>query len=413
MDTTASDFGNVYLVIDTEDISFSVDQIETNLLVLYAGTDMEPKCVAFLKSLNSKFKSKSSIPRKDLTTFLYSSRFVESLIDEICYSQLTNDLINSTEGHVMYTDHEWVIEFNQEEELEEDMPYVLEYLEELHLEKKIKKMTKYGFMRYTSNMLAKRIQNESTKQEKEIDKVKLEQLKKIQLEINAYNQEHKERIEEMKREEKKMYTRLKSELEESPENEENGKFNSENMEYESSILEIKSETNEQKDKNKNNYNILEHSEFIAQKQEKVNNILTQSEFIAQNNERKIKVLEHSINKINKNMEDKFIKGLEKDIIRYSDIPNLKEKWKQYRELRKKNENDRLSKHEWEIYHEIENWIIWTIEIIDKLEIAYCKGNKTELRELWKKHEEWLVNETGLHPRLTKYLQMMNWTYNNG
>jgi hypothetical protein len=411
MDTTASDFGNVYLVIDTEDISFSVDQIETNLLVLYAGTDMEPKCFAFLKSLNSKFKSKSSIPRKDLTTFLYSSRFVESLLDEICYSQLTNDLINSTEGHVMYTDQEWVIEFNQEKDLEEDMPYVLEYLEELHLEKKIRKMTKYGFMRYTSNMLAKRIQNESTKQEKEIDKVKLEQLKKIQLEINAYNQEHKERIEEMKREEKKMHTKSKSEPEDSSENAENGKLNEENMESESSILEIKSGINEQKDKNKNNYNILEHSEFIAQNQEKVNNILAQSEFIAQNKESKIKVLEHSINKINKNMEDKFIKGLEKDIIRYSDIPNLKEKWKQYRELRKKS--DILSSQEWEMYHEIENWIIWTIEIIDKLENAYCTGNKTALRQLWKKHEEWLVNETGLHPRLTKYLQMMNWTYNNG
>lgn len=410
MDTTADDFGNVYLVIDTDDISFSVDQVETNLLVLYAGTDMEPKCIAFLKSLNSKLKSKSSISRKDLTKFLYSSRFVESLIDEICYSQLTNDLINSTEGHVMYTDHEWVVEFEHEKDLEEDLPYVLEYLEELHLEKHMKKMSKYGFMRYTSNMLAKRIQEEKSKQEKEMDKAKLNQLNKIQKDIDAYNLQHKERIEEMRKKEKDMQSDFQIKMEKTQENGKTQNFNEEFRKDDLPILEIQIDSKDQKDKNKNNYNILNHSEFIAQNQEKVNNISEQSEFIAQNMDRKIKVLEHSINK-NTYMEDKYVKALERDVIKYSDIPNLKEKWKQYREFKKRRET--LTKDEWEKYHEIENWIIWTIEIIDKLESAYCKGNTDSMKELWKKYEEWLINETGLHPRLTKYLQMMNWVYNNG
>ena len=126
--------------------------------------------------------------------------------------------------------------------------------------------------------------------------------------------------------------------------------------------------------------------------------------------RKIKVLEHSINKI-KNMEDKYIKQLERSVIKYGDIPNLKEKWKQFREY--KIRTNTLTKEEWEKYHELENWIIWTIEIIDQMESAYCKGNKVKLKELWKKYEEWIVNETGLHDRITKYLQMMNWVYNNG
>jgi len=410
MDTTADDFGNVYLVIDTEDISFSVDQVETNLLVLYAGTDMEPKCIAFLKSLNSKLKSKSSISRKELTKFLYSSRFVESLIDEICYSQLTNDLINSTEGHVMYTDHEWVVEFEHEKDLEEDLPYVLEFLEELHLEKHMKKMSKYGFMRYTSNMLTKRIQEEKSKQGKEMDKAKLNQLNKIQNEINAYNLEHKERIEEMRKKETDTYADPQIGMEKT---QENGKIQDSNEETKKDnlpILEIKIDLKDQKDKNKNNYNILKHSEFIAQNQEKVNNISKHSEFIAQNIDTKIKILEHSINK-NTYMIDKYVKSLERDVIRYSDIPNLKEKWRQFRDFKERRET--LTKDEWEKYHEIENWIIWTIEIIDKLESAYCKGNKELLKELWKKYEEWLINETGLHPRLTKYLQMMNWVYNNG
>ena len=410
MDTTADDFGNVYLVIDTEDISFSVDQVETNLLVLYAGTDMEPKCIAFLKSLNSKLKSKSSISRKDLTKFLYSSRFIESLIDEICYSQLTNDLINSTEGHVMYTDHEWVVEFEHEKDLEEDLPYVLEYLEELHLEKHMKKMSKYGFMRYTSNMLAKRIQEEKSKQEKEMDKAKLDQLNKVQKEIEAYNIQHKERIEEMRKKEKDLHSDSQIKMEKTQENGKTQNFNEESRKDDLSILENQIDSKDQKDKNKNNYNILNHSEFIAQNQEKVNNISEQSEFIAQNIDRKTKVLEHSINK-NTYMEDKYVKALERDVIKYSDIPNLKEKWKQYREFKRRRET--LTKDEWEKYHEIENWIIWTIEIIDKLESAYCKGNTDLMKQLWKKYEEWLINETGLHPRLTKYLQMMNWVYNNG
>ena len=410
MDTTADDFGNVYLVIDTDDISFSVDQIETNLLVLYAGTDMEPKCINFLKSLNSKLKSKSSISRKELTKFLYSSRFIESLIDEICYSQLTNDLINSTEGHVMYTDHEWVVEFEHEKDLEEDLPYVLEYLEELHLEKHMKKMSKYGFMRYTSNMLAKRIQEEKSKQDKEMDKAKLDQLNKIQKDIDAYNLQHKERIEEMRKKEKNMQADLQIKKDKTQENDKTQNFNEEIRKENLSILEIQIDLKDKKEKNKNNYNILNHSEFIAQNQEKVNNISEQSEFIAQNIDRKIKVLEHSINK-NTYMEDKYVKALERDVIKYNDIPNLKEKWKQYREFKKRKET--LTKDEWEKYHEIENWIIWTIEIIDKLESAYCKGNTDLMKELWKKYEEWLINETGLHTRLTKYLQMMNWVYNNG
>ena len=410
MDTTADDFGNVYLVIDTEDISFSVDQVETNLLVLYAGTDMEPKCIAFLKSLNSKLKSKSSISRKELSKFLYSSRFIESLVDEICYSQLTNDLINSTEGHVMYTDHEWVVEFEHEKDLEEDLPYVLEYLEELHLEKHMKKMSKYGFMRYTSNMLAKRIQEEKSKQEKEMDKAKLDQLNKIQKEIDAYNIQHKERIEEMRKKEKDIHSVSQAKIEKTQENGETKNFNEEGRKDDLSILENQINSKDQKDKNKNNYNILKHSEFIAQNQGKVNNISEQSEFIAQNIDRKTKVLEHSINK-NTYMEDKYVKALERDVIKYSDIPNLKEKWKQYREFKRRRET--LTKDEWEKYHEIENWIIWTIEIIDKLESAYCKGNTELMKQLWKKYEEWLINETGLHPRLTKYLQMMNWVYNNG
>lgn len=406
MDTLADDFGYVYLVIGTDDISFSVDQIETNLLVLYAGTDMEPKCISFLKSLNGFLNSKSSIPRRELTNMLYSFRFTESLIDEICYSQLTNDLINSTEGNVMYTDHEWVVEFEHEKDLMEDLPYVLEYLKELQLENKLKKMTKYGFMRYTGEMLAKRIKEES-KQDQEINKAKLKQLNKIQEEIVAYNLENKERIEEMRAKESKMENvPRKDEIDENLNDlKENG------TSKEIKILEIECDSKDQKDKNKNNYNILNNSEFIARKREKVNNISNHSELIAQNRNRKFKVLEHSINKINNNMEDKYIKQLEKSVIKYGDIPNLKEKWKQFREY--KSRANTLNNDEWEKYHELENWIIWTIEIIDKLESAYCLGNKVKLKELWKKYEEWIVNETGLHARMTKYLQMMNWIYNNG
>lgn len=405
MDTLADDFGYVYLVIGTDNISFSVDQIETNLLVLYAGTDMEPKCISFLKSLNGVLNSKSSIPRRELTNMLYSFRFTESLIDEICYSQLTNDLINSTEGNVMYTDHEWVVEFEHEKDLMEDLPYVLEYLKELQLENDLKKMTKYGFMRYTGEMLAKRIKEES-KQNQEINKAKLKQLNKIQEEIEAYNLENKERIDEMRAKESKLEDVLRKDKidENSNELKENGTVK------EVKILEIESDCEHQKDKNKNNYNILNNSEFIARKQEKVNNISNHSELIAQNMNRKIKVLEHSINKIN-NMEDKYIKQLEKNVIKYADIPNLKEKWKQFREY--KSRANTLNNEEWEKYHELENWIIWTIEIIDKMESAYCLGNKAKLKELWKKYEEWIVNETGLHARMTKYLQMMNWIYNNG
>jgi hypothetical protein len=405
MDTLADDFGYVYLVIGTDDISFSVDQIKTNLLVLYAGTDVEPKCISFLKSLNSVLNSKSSIPRKELTNMLYSFRFTESLIDEICYSQLTNDLINSTEGNVMYTDHEWVIEFEHENDLMEDLPYVLEYLKELQMENNLKKLTKYGFMRYTGEMLAKRIKEES-KLDKEIDKAKLKQLNKIQKEIAAYNLEHRERIEEMRAKEAKMENEQENdELDKiSPDLEENG------TNKEIKILEIKNDSNDQKDKNKNNYNILHNSEFIARKQEIVNNISNHSELIAQNMDEKFKVLEHSINKIN-NMEDKYIKQLEKSVIKYGDIPNLKEKWKQFREY--KVRANTLNNDEWDKYHELENWIIWTIEIIDNMESAYCQGNKVKLKELWKKYEEWIINETGLHARMTKYLQMMNWTYNNG
>ena len=337
---------------------------------------------------------------------LYSFRFTESLIDEICYSQLTNDLINSTEGNVMYTDHEWVVEFEHEKDLMEDLPYVLEYLKELQLENKLKKMTKYGFMRYTGEMLAKRIKEES-KQDQEINKAKLKQLNKIQEEIVAYNLENKERIEEMRAKESKMENvQRKDEIDENLNDlKENG------TSKETKILEIECDSKDQKDKNKNNYNILNNSEFIARKREKVNNISNHSELIAQNRNRKFKVLEHSINKINNNMEDKYIKQLEKSVIKYGDIPNLKEKWKQFREY--KSRANTLNNDEWEKYHELENWIIWTIEIIDKLESAYCLGNKVKLKELWKKYEEWIVNETGLHARMTKYLQMMNWIYNNG
>ena len=410
----ADDFGNVYLVIGTDDISFSIDQIEVNLLVLYAGTDMEPKSLSFLKSLNSSLSSKSSITRKDLLKKLYSFRFIESMIDEICYSQLTNDLIEATEGHVMYTDHEWVIEFEHEKDLEEDLPYVLEYLKELHLENNLKKMTKYKFMRYTANMLSKRIQEEKSKQEKEVDFIKLEQLNKIQTEINAYTIKHKERIKEMEQKEEETQAKMMEIPQKFHSKPENSQIQNENGKLKSTFLESKTKFDDPKDKNKNNYNILNDSELIAQKSKIVNNISEQSELIAQNCDRKIKVLEHSINKINNNMEGKYVKTLEKDVIKYSDIPNLKEKWKQYREYKDRcNKLGNLTKDEWDKYHELENWIIWTIEIIDKMESAYCTGNKEWLKELWKNYEEWLINEVGLHARVTKYLQMMNWVYNNG